>query len=191
MRVLCVSFSSATKADSFFCRNMVSCSRRRDTMNKKLTEEEILANAKAMDAQIREMWNRQREQREMSGSMKQIIALDKARKERQRLEYEEYLQTCKRRDMESNSIPYFMKEAACLRFDPKERTPSAMLYEAYCRWCEGEKLFPESIRSFGLHLKKNATKYQIAPTNFIWQGRHIRGFRGILLMEDREHTSHT
>ena len=103
--------------------------------------------------------------------------------ERIRSEREEAEQRRRRRDMQDNSIRYFMKEAADLRFDPQVRTPSACLYEAYCRWCHQEDLFPEPIRAFCIELKRNAREYKIAPTNFVWQGRHIRGFRGVALMQ--------
>ena len=109
---------------------------------------------------------------------------EKQRQQKARLRLEQELQRRKYEDMYYNSIPYFMKECDALRFDPKEKTPSALLYEVYCRWCQENKLFPESIRSFGLHLKGNAHKYQIAPTNFTWQGRHMRGYRGIAVMEE-------
>lgn len=121
---------------------------------------------------------------------KQREAEERAEQERIRHEEEKQERLQKHRDMQNNSVRYFMTEASCLQFDPKERTPSAVLYEAYCRWCKAEKLFPESIRGFCVHLKKNAWEYKIAPTNFTWQGRHIRGFRGLYLTEE-EHSSYT
>ena len=108
---------------------------------------------------------------------------ERAQEEQERLERERSERIRKFRAMQENSIRYFMLEASCLRLDPKEKTPSALIYDGYCRWCEEQGILPETIRTFCLHLKKNAREYKIAPTNFIWQGRHIRGFRGIGLAQ--------
>ena len=101
----------------------------------------------------------------------------------ERVQQERQAQIRKRRAMQEKSIRLFMTQSSSLRLDHKEKTPSAILYDAYCRWCEEEGLFPESLRTFCLELKKNAREYQIAPTNFHWQGRHVRGFRGVVLGE--------
>ena len=108
----------------------------------------------------------------------------RAMEEADRLLREERERIWQHRHMQQNTMLYFMTEACCLRFDPKEKIPSSVLYDSYCRWCQEQDLFPETLRSFCLNLKRNATKYRIAPTNFLWQGRHIRGFRGVALTED-------
>ena len=104
--------------------------------------------------------------------------------ERRRLEQERYEKIQRHRRMQDDSIWYFMLESSYIRYSSMEKTPSAVLHDIYCRWCEEEHLLPETFRTFCLHLKKNAGEYRIAPTNFIWQGKHIRGFRGVTLAED-------
>lgn len=73
----------------------------------------------------------------------------------------------------------FMEQLPGLRRAPEGKIPSLVLYALYCNWSKGQHLLPVSCRSFCLHLAANAQRYQIRHTNFLYQGRHVRGFRGI------------
>lgn len=112
-------------------------------------------------------------------------AMADAQLEQQRLMRERIQRDMEYQDLVQNSIRYFMTETKELSFGPKERTSSAELYDRYCKWCEEQGIYPEAMRTFCLHLKKRSREYKIAPTNFVWQGRHIRGFRGVALTEEK------
>lgn len=73
----------------------------------------------------------------------------------------------------------FMEQLPGLRRAPEGKIPSLVLYALYCNWSKGQHLLPVSCRSFCLHLAANTQRYQIRHTNFLWQGKHVRGYRGI------------
>ena len=150
-----------------------------------LTKEEIKAMLEANERQ----WEAYREK--MMRREKELAPIREAERKKREAEQQAKEEEERRRweairkyhAMVEDSIRYFMKEAPNLRFDPKVRTPSSVLYDGYCKWCKEQNIFPEALRAFCWNLKKYAREYQIAPTNFNWQGRHIRGFRGVVLEE--------
>ena len=88
-----------------------------------------------------------------------------------------------REQRERESIRHFMEESDAFCFDPSEKIPIQVLYDLYRIWCEEQFFTPKALRTFSGYLKQNAADYHIHPTNFRWEGKHIRGLRGMGLIK--------
>ena len=93
--------------------------------------------------------------------------------------------------LEASSIAVFLKDSGRILWDKAACVSTRELYEHYQKWCGEQGIFPRSLRSLGLHLKQNATVYDIRPTAKLRtpQGTYCRGYRGIGL-RDTDGTDH-
>ena len=112
---------------------------------------------------------------------KDTMEWEKAQQERQEIlqqirQQQEAAQ--RRQDRQTHSIRFFLQEYG-FRKDVHQFLPSKMLYQLYDGWCAQENIFPDTMRSFCLELKKNAAEYGVKPAKTIWQGTSTRGFRGL------------
>ena len=92
-----------------------------------------------------------------------------------------------------HSIALFLREESLFRFDPEGEISSREFYGLYRIWCLEQKLLPQTMRCFCVYLKKNAGGYPLAAScNILTEDkRHVRGFRGVRGLTEREQREHT
>ena len=124
------------------------------------------------------LWLEEAEQR-----WQQKLLLQAQREEEMKKSSQLYQARLAREQRERESIQHFMEESDAFCFDPTGKIPIQVLYDLYSRWCEEQFFTPKALRTFSGYLKQNAADYHIIPTNFRWEGKHIRGLRGMRLIQ--------
>ena len=106
---------------------------------------------------------------------------------------EKTLANRRRMHLTEHSIEFFLREESLFRFDPEGVLSSREFYGLYSRWCREQKLLPQTMRCFCVYLKKNAGGYPLAAScNILTEDkRHVRGFRGVRGLTEREQREHT
>ena len=87
---------------------------------------------------------------------------------------------------DGNTAVSFMASEGYIRFKADMEVSTKELYAVYKLWCEDNSLHPLSERSFSAFLHENEDTYNLEATNnvYIGNGRRVRGFVGIELLQN-------
>lgn len=88
---------------------------------------------------------------------------------------------------DGNNAVSFMASEGYIRLKADMEVSTKELYAVYTLWCEDNSLHPLSERSFSAFLHENEDTYNLEATNnvYIGNGRRVRGFVGIELLQNR------
>jgi len=131
----------------------------------------------------KELWQEEQKRREEQ---------ERSRREQERARREQERAYRERLDRQRNSREYFLRSTGYIYPDPEGCISSQLLYEQYCRWCRDFGVTPHSPRGLFCYVKHHQAEYGLIPTQNIPTdyGTHVRGFRGIRLLQEGD-TDHT